>query len=186
MAFAMVCMLAGCSSDISKTAVYRPEDGKALVALGVRTNLTEYGLALYRFDPATKKLIKSDPIFISADSLYNFHPNDLAYRVSEIKPGEYVIMSINFQIGPMNRILCLNSGTLAFDVQPGAVNYIGDISFDSDYRLSFAGRDENALRAYLSSNMPNVSLPIKSAPSRMTTYELGKSLFGTPACPGFY
>jgi hypothetical protein len=121
--------LVACSGDISKNAVYLPGSDKAFIALGVETELSDYEVSIYRFDPSTKRIVKSDYASLHGSALDKYIGSKDHYRVSEINPGTYVIMAFSYQLPLMNVTDCLNLGTVSFDIQPGVINYVGDIAF---------------------------------------------------------
>ncbi len=184
-AILFACGLAGCTTDISKTAVYQPDSGKALIAMGVKAELPYYEIAIQKFDPATKRVDPNEFIRIKLNQFTNAK-NEVLYHIAEIKPGTYVILSFLYTFGMGNRDICLNSGTFQFTIEPNKLNYVGNVSFDRESeKIGFLGLDMNALDAYIAREYANMKLPVTPLPLRTTTFQLGHTLLGGPACGGY-
>jgi hypothetical protein len=173
--FAMLCvcvclLLVGCSHDIQSSAVYQPGDGKALFAMGIVTPEIGHEFLLQRFDPATKKVLGSDDVNVTAGNEYFRRIDTMMHHVVAIKPGDYVISRVTYGHGLTVYIDHLCHGTLEFTIKPDVVNYIGDFRLNRDVGVQFASRNPGALSEYLVKELPNVKIPIESTASRITTY----------------
>lgn len=168
----VACALSGCGSpsDVPKTITAQPGDGTTLVAIGLIMPESPYSFSFDRFDPVTKKLL---PGATMVKSGYEIFPrfDKIRYHVTAIQPGHYIVGGFTYEHGYITHNTALTRGTLEFTVAPGVVNYVGDISFDSDTGLKFLGSNQNGLAAYLAAELPNVKLPIKSVPSQLTTFQ---------------
>ncbi len=164
--------LAGCSHDVSKSAAIQPGDGEAVVALGLIMPEARYSFSIARFDPATKTVLAGGDVTVTPGLEYFRNVEKLRYHVTEIAPGHYILASFTYRRGYFTTNLILTKGTLEFTIQPGVVNYIGDIGFDDDMGLKTIGRSQDGLAAYISAELPNVKLPIQSVPSQMTAYQV--------------
>ena len=166
-----LCVLAGCASpsDVPKTMAAQPGDGQALVAIGLIMPETTYSFSFDRFDSATKTLLPGATEVKSGLEFFRTVA-DMRYHVTAIPPGHYVIGGFSYKRAYITHNMALKLGTLEFTVEPGVVNYVGDIAFDSDTGLKFLGRNQDGLAAFMSAQLPNVKLPIKPVPSQPTTF----------------
>ncbi|CAN5338977.1 hypothetical protein BH10PSE4_BH10PSE4_11210 [soil metagenome] len=133
------------------------------------------------------------------------------YAVARAKPGTYVLTAIS-HMGTWYD--CFNGDTIAFDVTPGAVTFLGELDARpalADIALKLPSYSMNSqkfyvldtprpavtppsalpdwtsdLAVYLKANFPQVSAPLKAATFQPAKFESGRSLFGEKVCYGYF
>jgi hypothetical protein len=133
------------------------------------------------------------------------------YVVALAKPGAYALTAVSHMSTWYD---CFNNGTIAFDVEPGKVTFLGRLDAAPalmDIALKLPSYSMNSqkfyvldtprpavtapnelaewqspLTAYVSSTFPQVSAPIKAADHRPATFASGWSLLGQKVCYGYF
>jgi hypothetical protein len=133
------------------------------------------------------------------------------YAVARAKPGSYVLTAIS-HMGTWYD--CFNDGTVAFDVAPGTVTFLGRLDARpalADIALKLPGYSMNSqkfyvldtprpaltppteiidwtsdLGAHLKATYPQVSAPMKAATLQPAKFASGRSLLGQRVCYGYF
>jgi len=157
LAIAAICGLASIPAradepDKAFSMTNTSESGLLVVGLeGVRT----WDVNLLGYDPATNRVVQGRGA--TFEGFWPLFPEEvkLRYRFLEIQPGHYAISS--FKAG--NNYGCLKPKTVAFEVKPGQVTYVGNLAMDFETGASRLPDDIAGAQAALAA-YPNVSAPL--------------------------
>lgn len=93
------------------------------------TLVPEVSLLIAPFDAAKGEVIHNMWNVIEYTPTSPFHPFRPAYVYADVRPGTHVIKALFLQ---RHWGVCYSSGTVAFDVRPGAVQFLGTIDTAED------------------------------------------------------
>jgi len=169
----------------SNDPVFNKQDPDGLILVGLRTDSSFRSargswLEFARYNPETTGL--SDPASSGPKLEITEVEKDWKYFLLKVPPAHYVIRSVQSR----QLVHCLDQGTLAFEVEPGKITYIGDIELKRS-GISFSGMEvQRALKASL--EHPGIKGELKPALDiKRTRFSAGGDAAGAKAaCVGLH
>ena len=152
-----ICVLASIpvrADEPDKTFSLTNTSENGLVVLGLEGYRT-WTINFLGYDPNTNRVVRKQGG--QFEGFWPLFPEEakLRYRFLEVQPGHYAISA--FQA---NRYYgCLTPKTLAFEVKPGQVTYIGNLAMDTENGARRLPDDIGGAQAALAA-YPNVSAPL--------------------------
>ena len=164
--FIIVALLSGCVAEtgtITQGSAPRTEslnttdpEGVLIVGFPRRITRSVHTLVIHTYDPDQNLLVspaKGGQIFKLSSGGTFFHNvdviDDVQYLLQKLPSGHYYLTGVYW--GPHGRTLMAN-GSVAAEVKPGTVSYVGNLEFDtpifvfSDVDIELNGRNDDAAR----------------------------------------
>ena len=182
-AVAAFCMLAGSGHSEPANIVFTGQDPDGLILVGLRSKTAFRGarrnwLEFAKYNPSTTGLANPGSTGPTVD--ITDVGMEWKYFLLKVPPAHYVIRSLHRR----KLVHCLDKGTLAFEVEPGKITYIGDIELRRS-GIGFAGMEvERAHKAVLEN--PDIKAVLKPALDiKRTRFSAGGDAAGAKsACSG--
>jgi hypothetical protein len=212
-AAALCCAVLVACASVSQNLAFDASASQGLILVEVaapaRGELPNFVLNVARYSDAERRLNTSsfsgwgyfnEPVRGSDGSLW---------LMARVDPGRYTIAQMSHQ---GYWIVCFNSGTRAFDAEPGKVMYIGRVDlrpafitiaqtlpsvtnrnlYALDQRISFTPQDtisggQSNAEAFVRSAFPNISAPVVGEASSEVEFNTGWDVTHTSrVCGGYY
>lgn len=203
-ALAGVLFLSACATTAPDKVFFAPDAVDGLVIMEVVPTPATYQIEAASFDPAQSRIESKGYVTLYASPA-------MRYAVSRAKPGVYALTAVSHQTTWYD---CFNGGTVAFEVKPGEVTFLGKLDARpalADIAVKLPGYSMNSQKFYvldtprpamtapadmadwkgelapfLSNTYPNVTAPAKAAELKPATFASGWSLLGQKVCYGYF
>jgi len=211
-AMALLGLLSACATAPANV-VLGPDAPEGLIVMEVSTTGAA-GKASYQIEAAA---YDADQARIEGSGYFYLYAGNAPekpgsrYVAALAKPGTYALTAVSHMSTWYD---CFNNGTVAFDVEPGKVTFLGHLDANPalmDIALKLPSYSMNSqkfyvldtprpavtspkdlgdwntpLTAYVSATFPQVTAPIKAAEHRPATFASGWSLLGQKVCYGYF
>lgn len=151
-------LLSGCATQLSKKSDFDQTNKNGLVVIGVQSLSGSYSLSFAKLDPETCKLSNSLGLGNKsfADNLFDT-PIKRDYIIDTFSPGIWVVNYSSFETGYNSRTtVYYNSGTVAFNVNPGEFIHIGKLVISTS-NAAISEPDPENLKKFLM-EYPNIQV----------------------------
>jgi hypothetical protein len=199
-----VLLLSACATTPPDKIFFAPDAADGLVVMEIVPTQASYQIEAASFEPAQSR-IESKGYFV-----LNGSPAT-RYAVSRAKPGVYALTAVSVQTTWYD---CFNGGTVAFEVKPGEVTFLGKLDARpalADIARQLPGYSMNSQKFYvldtprpaltapadiagwqgeltpfLAGVYPNVTAQTKPAEMKPAIFASGWSLLGQKVCYGYF
>lgn len=184
-AFFALLLLAACSNQVPTSVPFSHEDSDALLVFGSSTVIAQtFTITFSKYDLENLRL-DSNHFSGMHHVRHKATGPAVQYHVIKVPPGRYVLKNVTTYGPNETNIFCLSKGTFRFDLEPGQIVYVGNITFGV-HRVMQAGFDMPAAKEALL-NYPNVKGEILRGTLTDATFRNGTDLLGTTeACGGYH